>query len=70
MSGPAFGVPPYEPEDQVVRRERFERQHPEIEILWPRDTGGYWIARRDGQELARRSDLQWFLDDLEALVSQ
>jgi hypothetical protein len=57
------------PVDQVVRRKEFEQQHPDIEILWPRDTGGYWVARKDGQELARRNDLAWFLDDLERQVS-
>jgi hypothetical protein len=60
-----------EPEDQVIRRRRFESQHPKVEIHVQRE--GFvstWTASRDGRELARRTDLRWLLDDLEALVSQ
>jgi hypothetical protein len=70
MNGPCFGLPPYEPEDQVVRLERFREEHPDIELELTGEIPRLreWVARRDGKILAKRYELEWMLDDLEKLL--
>jgi hypothetical protein len=72
MNGPAFGFGPDKPEDQVVRRERFEAAHPEIVISAPDYSKGdlRWTARRkddSARPLSTACDLEDLLDELEWL---
>jgi hypothetical protein len=55
--------------DQVVRREDFEAEHPEISIMGPLETHSvYWRAYRDGELLAVQNDLRYLLDYLEKIL--
>ena len=58
------------PVDQVIRRERFERDHPRVKITYDR-----WrlvhravITERDGEREVIESDLRVLLDHLEKLA--
>lgn len=66
MSGPAFGFQKDEPIDQVPRRERFERDHPEWSIWWEADRWR-WHAKnpKTDEELHDYPELRYLLDDLE-----
>ena len=71
-NGPCFGFGPDEPEDQVVRREKFEAGHPEIVISAPDYSKGEvrWTARRRGDSaniLSTSYELEDLLDELEWL---
>ena len=53
--------------DQVPRLQRFQADHPEIEIKSPIDTKSvWWKAVRDGEQIAVEHDLRRLLDSLEA----
>jgi hypothetical protein len=62
------------PEDQVVRKERFLAEYPDVTIAFTRPLGmpGIWtgVVPIDGSEKkVSRYDLGAILDDLEALVA-
>ena len=61
---------PFSPEDQVLRRQRFEAAHPEIVIVPPDRASRYWEAIDDnGVVVAYAYWLEWLMDKLEALTS-
>ena len=74
VNGPGLGLPPYddEPEDQVVRRRRFEEAHPGIVIREPSYSSGRqdWTAHREGDStrpITSAWELKELLDELEVL---
>jgi hypothetical protein len=57
------------PGDQVPRRQQFEANHPEIEIVSPVDnTTPFWKAYKAGQQIAVQAHLKYLLDQLETCV--
>jgi hypothetical protein len=58
------------PEDQVIRRRRFEAAHPDIEIQVQRECFiSTWTARKDGEVIATAYELAHLLHDLERRVT-
>jgi hypothetical protein len=57
-------------EDQVIRRQRFEQDHPDIEIRPPNYPCGthHWSAHRNGMVLCSAFELSSLLDSLKLLL--
>jgi len=49
--------------DQVERRERYQRDHPDVAIA---EAGGLWTARAPGRDPLVRVDLRRLLNALES----
>ena len=58
------------PADQVTRRQRFEANHPDVEIKTPPAGSPWWKAFRDGVQLAVEHDLRRLLDTLESKLAR
>jgi hypothetical protein len=56
-------------QDNVVRRQEFEKRHPDIKI-WCENRGLNWYASRDGEEMACATDLGRLIDRLEVLTGE
>jgi hypothetical protein len=52
----------------VIRRQRFEAQHPEITITAPETHASLWTARQDGSILASDYQLAGLLGALDWLL--
>lgn len=70
MSTGQWGWDAMLPDDQVVRKQRFQVDHPEVEIINPANAAGRWVALIQGQVVASEFELIRLLDDLEDLVQQ
>ncbi|HYZ54312.1 MAG TPA: hypothetical protein VE733_12555 [Streptosporangiaceae bacterium] len=71
MNGPVFGAEKDEPVDQVVRRNRFEVQHPHWAIWCERDPWSWHAVNAViGDELHDYPELRDLLDALEERVSR
>jgi hypothetical protein len=59
---------PFSSEDQVLRRQRFEQEHPEIVIVPPDKACPFWEAIDDnGVVVADAYWLEWLMNKLEGL---